>query len=126
MQTGLRCMLMRGGTSKGAYFLAEDLPADPAARDQILLAALGSPDPRQIDGVGGAHPLTSKVAIVSRATEPGVDVDFLFPQVAVDKPLVDTTPNCGNILAGIGPFAIERGLVAATRPVTKVTVRTVN
>jgi 4-oxalomesaconate tautomerase len=126
MQTGLRCMLMRGGTSKGAYFLADDLPAEPAERDRTLLAALGSPDPRQIDGVGGAHPLTSKVAIVSRATEPGIDVDFLFAQVAVDKPLVDTTPNCGNILAGIGPFAIERGLVAPTGPVTKVTVRTVN
>jgi 4-oxalomesaconate tautomerase len=118
---------MRGGTSKGAYFLAEDLPADdPAARDRILLAALGSPDPRQIDGVGGAHPLTSKVAIVSRSSEPGVDIDFLFAQVAVEKPLVDTTPNCGNILAGIGPFAIERGLIKASDPVTKVVVRTVN
>jgi 4-oxalomesaconate tautomerase len=126
MQTGLRCMLMRGGTSKGAYFLAEDLPTDPARRDRILLAALGSPDPRQIDGVGGAHPLTSKVAIVSRSSAPGVDVDFLFAQVAVDKPLVDTTPNCGNILAGIGPFAIERGLVKARDAVTTVTVRTVN
>jgi 4-oxalomesaconate tautomerase len=88
MQTGLRCMLMRGGTSKGAYFLAGDLPADPTQRDQILLAALGSPDPRQIDGVGDAHPLTSKVAIVSRSTEPGIDVDFLFAQVAVNKPMI--------------------------------------
>jgi 4-oxalomesaconate tautomerase len=126
MQVGIRCMLMRGGTSKGAYFLAEDLPADPAARDRFLLAALGSPDPRQIDGVGGAHPLTSKVAIISRAKDPGIDVDFLFAQVAVDKALVDTTPNCGNILAGTAPFAIERGLIKATDPVTKVVVRTVN
>ncbi len=126
MQTGIRCLLMRGGTSKGAYFLAEDLPSDIAVRDRFLLAALGSPDPRQIDGVGGAHPLTSKVAIVSRSTEKNVDVDFLFAQVVVDKPHVDTTPNCGNILAGIGPFAIERGLVKPTGPVTKVVVRTVN
>ena len=126
MQVGIRCMLMRGGTSKGAYFLAEDLPSDPAARDRFLLAALGSPDPRQIDGVGGAHPLTSKVAIISRSKEAGIDVDFLFAQVAVDKALVDTTPNCGNILAGTAPFAIERGLIKASDPVTKVVVRTVN
>jgi 4-oxalomesaconate tautomerase len=126
MQVGIRCVLMRGGTSKGAYFLAEDLPADPAARDRFLLAALGSPDPRQIDGVGGAHPLTSKVAIISRSKEPGIDIDFLFAQVAVEKALVDTTPNCGNILAGTAPFAIERGLIKAGDPVTKVVVRTVN
>lgn len=126
MQVGIRCMLMRGGTSKGAYFLADDLPADPATRDRVLLAALGSPDPRQIDGVGGAHPLTSKVAIISRSKEPGIDIDFLFAQVAVDKALVDTTPNCGNILAGTAPFAIERGLVKASEPVTRVVVRTVN
>jgi 4-oxalomesaconate tautomerase len=126
MQVGIRCMLMRGGTSKGAYFLADDLPADAAARDRFLLAALGSPDPRQIDGVGGAHPLTSKVAIISRSKEPRVDIDFLFAQVAVDKALVDTTPNCGNILAGTAPFAIERGLIKASDPVTKVVVRTVN
>jgi 4-oxalomesaconate tautomerase len=126
MQVGIRCMLMRGGTSKGAYFLAEDLPSEAAARDRLLLAALGSPDPRQIDGVGGAHPLTSKVAIISRSREPGIDVDFLFAQVAVDKALVDTTPNCGNILAGTAPFAIERGLIKAAHPETKVVVRTVN
>ncbi|WP_273512250.1 4-oxalomesaconate tautomerase [Phreatobacter oligotrophus] len=119
-------MLMRGGTSKGAYFLKEDLPSDPAARDALLLSVMGSPDARQIDGVGGAHPLTSKVAIVSRSEEPGVDIDFLFAQVLVDKPRVDYNQNCGNILAGIGPFAIERGLIAAADPVTTVTVRTVN
>jgi len=126
MQTGIRCMLMRGGTSKGAYFLADDLPRDPAARDALILGAMGSPDPRQIDGVGGAHPLTSKVAVVGRSSEPGIDVDFLFGQVLLNEARVDTTPNCGNILSGVGPFAIERGLVAAQDPVTRVKVRTIN
>jgi 4-oxalomesaconate tautomerase len=122
----VRCMLMRGGTSKGAYFLSEDLPQDVAARDALLLALMGSPDPRQVDGLGGAHPLTSKVAIVSASTQPGCDIDFLFAQVGVDKPMVDTTPNCGNILSGVAPFAIERRLVAARDGVTSVRVRTVN
>jgi len=126
MLTGIRCMLMRGGTSKGAYFLAADLPSAPAARDRVLLAAMGSPDPRQVDGVGGAHPLTSKAALVSISDLPDCDIDFLFCQVVVDKPMVDTTPNCGNILAGVGPFAIERGLIAAQDPVTRVRVRTLN
>jgi 4-oxalomesaconate tautomerase len=126
MQTGIRCMMMRGGTSKGAYFLAEDLPADIGARDRMLLALLGSPDARQVDGIGGAHPLTSKVAIVSRSKDPACDIDFLFCQVGVDKPIVDTTPNCGNILAGVAPFAIERGLVRAGDRETRVRVRTVN
>jgi 4-oxalomesaconate tautomerase len=126
MQIPVRCMLMRGGTSKGAYFLASDLPSDPEARRHVLLDVMGSPDPRQIDGVGGAHPLTSKVAVVSRSERPGIDVDFLFAQVVVDKPTVDTTPNCGNILAGVGPFAIERGLVKAVDGVTRVRVLTVN
>lgn len=126
MQTGIRCMLARGGTSKGAYFLAADLPADPAARDRLLLRVMGSPDPRQVDGVGGAHPLTSKVAIVSRSSEPGCDIDFLFAQVGVDTAMVDTTPNCGNILAGVVPFAMARGLVRPTDPMTRVRVRTLN
>lgn len=126
MRVPVRCMMMRGGTSKGAYFLAEDLPADPRARDRLLLGLMGSPDPRQIDGLGGAHPLTSKVAIVSRSTLPGCDVDFLFAQVGIDKPLVDTTPNCGNILSGVAPFAIERQLVRAVDGVTTVRVRTLN
>jgi 4-oxalomesaconate tautomerase len=126
MQIPVRCMLMRGGTSKGAYFLASDLPSDAEARRHLLLDVMGSPDPRQIDGVGGAHPLTSKVAVVSRSERPGIDVDFLFAQVVVDKPMVDTTPNCGNILAGVGPFAIERGLVKAVDGVTRVRVLTVN
>lgn len=126
MGSGIRCMLMRGGTSKGAYFLAEDLPADPEERDDLLLRIMGSPDERQIDGIGGAHPLTSKVAIVSRSTLTDCDVDFLFAQVGITQAVVDTTPNCGNILAGVGPFAIERGLVRASDPQTRVRVRTLN
>src|SRR5262245_26170169 len=123
---GIPCMLMRGGTSKGAYFLAADLPADPAERDDLLLRVMGSPDPRQIDGIGGAHPLTSKVAVVERSTQDEADIDYLFLQVQVDAPIVSPEQPCGNILAGVGPFAIERGLVAATGPVTPVRIRMVN
>jgi len=108
---GVRCMLMRGGTSKGAYFLAEDLPADPAARDDLLLRIMGSPDERQIDGIGGAHPLTSKVAVISASARPDADVDYLFLQVGVGEATVSDRQNCGNLLAGVGPFAVERGLV---------------
>jgi 4-oxalomesaconate tautomerase len=125
-QTAIPCLLMRGGTSKGAYFLASDLPEDPAQRDRVLLAAFGSPDARQIDGVGGAHPLTSKVAIVSRSTRPGCDVDYLFAQVVVDEARVDTAPTCGNILAGVAPFALERGLVPAADGETRVRILMVN
>jgi len=123
---GVRCMMMRGGTSKGAYFLAEDLPADPAERDELLLRIMGSPDDRQIDGIGGAHPLTSKVAVVSRSASGDSDVDYLFLQVMVDEPVVTDQQNCGNILAGIGPFALERGLVAAKGDTTAVRIRMVN
>ena len=128
---GIRAMQMRGGTSKGLYFLADDLPADPAERDDLLLRVMGSPDPRQIDGVGGAHPLTSKVAVVSpsaqrQANGAGVDVDYLFLQVMVDQPIVTDKQNCGNILAGIGPFAVERGLVPAGGDQTSVRIRMVN
>ncbi len=119
----VRCVLMRGGTSKGAYFLAEDLPADPAARDELLLRIMGSPDPRQIDGLGGAHPLTSKVAVVSASADPEADVDYLFLQVAVEQPEVTERQNCGNILAGVGPFAVERGLVAPGDGETSVRIR---
>lgn len=119
---GIRCMWMRGGTSKGGFFLADDLPTDTAARDAFLLRAMGSPDPRQIDGMGGADPLTSKVAVVSRSTRPGVDVDYLFLQVFVDQAIVTDAQNCGNMLAGVGPFAIERGLVAATGEETRVAI----
>lgn len=117
-----RCMWMRGGTSKGAYFLADELPRDVGQRDTFLLRAMGSPDPRQIDGIGGADPLTSKVAVVSPASREDADVDYLFLQVFVDQPLVSDTQNCGNILAGVGPFAIERGLVKATFPETVVRI----
>ena len=116
------CMWMRGGTSKGGYFLAHDLPADIAQRDAFLLAAMGSPDPRQIDGMGGADPLTSKVAVVKKSERAGIDVDYLFLQVFVDQAIVTDAQNCGNILAGVGPFAIERGLVAATGDETSVAI----
>ncbi len=126
MQTAIPCVVMRGGTSKGLYFLAHDLPADAAVRDRVLMAAMGSPNPRQIDGMGGAHPLTSKVAVVSPSTRPDADVDYLFLQVSVDKAEVSDSQNCGNLLAGVGPFAIERGLVAATGEVTTVRIHMVN
>ncbi|MFD8276380.1 4-oxalomesaconate tautomerase [Streptomyces flaveolus] len=122
----VRCMLMRGGTSKGAYFLADDLPAEENARDELLLRVMGSPDPRQIDGLGGAHPLTSKVAVVSPSARPEADVDYLFLQVAVDKAEVSDRQNCGNLLAGVGPFAVERGLVRAGSSETSVRIRMVN
>lgn len=126
MSTGIRCMMMRGGTSKGAYFLAGDLPADPAERNELLLRVMGTPDPRQIDGIGGAHPLTSKVAVVSPSPRPDVDVDYLFLQLGVEEPTVSDRQNCGNLLAGIGPFAVERGLVAAGPDRSGVRIRMVN
>jgi 4-oxalomesaconate tautomerase len=125
-QTRIPCTLMRGGTSKGPFFLASDLPSDVQLRDRVLLAVMGSPDARQIDGIGGADPLTSKVAIVSRSLRTGIDVDYLFAQISVDRPLVDVTPNCGNMLAGVGPFAIERSLVPSRDPVTPVKIYMVN
>jgi len=123
---GIPVIFMRGGTSRGPYFKAEDLPKDTAARDRVLLAAMGSPDPRQIDGLGGADTLTSKVAIVSKSTRPGVDVDYLFAQVDIGKPIVDTAPSCGNMLAGVAPFAIETGMVAAQDGETRVMIFNVN
>ena len=119
-------MWMRGGTSKGGYFLAEDLPADTAARDAFLLRVMGSPDPRQIDGMGGSDPLTSKIAVVNKSEREGVDVDYLFLQVFVDQAIVTDSQNCGNILAGVGPFAIERGLVEAQDGTTDVRIFMVN
>jgi 4-oxalomesaconate tautomerase len=115
-------MWMRGGTSKGGYFLASHLPTDIAERDAFLLGVMGSPDPRQIDGMGGADPLTSKVAVVRKSEREGIDVDYLFLQVFVDQAIVTDAQNCGNILAGVGPFAIERGLVAATGDETRVAI----
>ncbi|WP_311240587.1 MULTISPECIES: 4-oxalomesaconate tautomerase [unclassified Xanthomonas] len=111
MSEQVRAMWMRGGTSKGGFFLADDLPADTAARDALLLRAYGSPDLRQIDGMGGADPLTSKVAVVSRSTRADTDVDYLFLQVAVEQAQVSDAQNCGNMLAGVAPFALERGLL---------------
>ena len=126
MSDGVRCTWMRGGTSKGGYFLADALPDDPAARDALLLRIMGSPDPAQIDGMGGGDPLTSKVAVVSRSTRAAVDVDYLFLQVFVDRAIVTDAQNCGNILAGVGPFAIERGLVVPTGDRTRVAIYMVN
>ena len=120
------CILMRGGTSRGPFFLESELPADPALRDRVLLAAMGSPDKRQIDGLGGAHPLTSKVGIVRRSKTPGVDLDFLFAQLQPDKDTVDTTPNCGNMLAAVLPFALERGLLPIQQGTTTARVLTLN
>jgi 4-oxalomesaconate tautomerase len=124
-QTAIPCTLMRGGTSKGPFFLERDLPLDPNLRDRVLVAALGA-DARQIDGVGGADPLTSKVAIVSRTTHPEADVDYLFAQVVVGEDRVDVSQNCGNMLAAVGPFAIDRGLVAVTGDVTDVRIHMLN
>jgi 4-oxalomesaconate tautomerase len=122
MQTKIPCVLMRGGTSKGPFFKASDLPSDPKLRDQVLMAAMGTPDERQIDGVGGADPLTSKVAIVKRSTRQNIDLDYLFVQVFVDKPLTSIKQNCGNMLAGVGQFAIEQGLVEARGDETTLTI----
>ncbi|PRB08065.1 PrpF domain-containing protein [Microbacterium sp. MYb64] len=120
---GIRCMLMRGGTSKGAFFLATDVPADPQERDELMLRLLGSPDPRQIDGLGGGHALTSKAAIVSVSEDPGADLDYLFLQVGVDRPTVGDAQTCGNLLAAVGPFAVERGILPAGGETTTARIR---
>lgn len=125
-QAGIPCILMRGGTSKGPYFVTTDLPGDERQRDAVLLTAMGSPDARQIDGIGGADTLTSKVAMVSPSARDGVDVDYLFAQVSVTEAFVDTSPSCGNILAGVGPFAIERGMVPAKDGETTVVIYNIN
>jgi 4-oxalomesaconate tautomerase len=124
--TGVRATMLRGGTSRGLYLEAKDLPADPAARDDLLLRLMGTPDPRQIDGLGGATTLTSKVAVVSPSDDPDVDVDYLFLQLGVEQATVSDRQNCGNILAGVGPFAVERGLVPASDGETSVRIRMVN
>ena len=126
MLKAIPCTLMRGGTSKGLYFHINALPGERVDRDRVLLAAMGSPDARQIDGVGGAHPLTSKVAVIGPATRAATDVDYLFLQVMVDRAEVSDAQNCGNILAGVGPWAIENGLVAAASPITSVRIHMVN
>lgn len=117
-----RCMWMRGGTSKGGFFLTQDLPEDTKARDAFLLSIMGSPDLRQIDGMGGADPLTSKVALVQKSSRDGVDVDYLFLQVMVEQAIVSDAQNCGNMLAGIAPFSVERGLIEARKDKTNVTI----
>jgi 4-oxalomesaconate tautomerase len=124
--TGVRATMLRGGTSRGLYLEGQDLPAEPAARDDLLLRLMGTPDPRQIDGLGGATSLTSKVAVVSRSERPDADVDYLFLQLGVDEPTVSDQQNCGNILAGVGPFAVERGLVPVGSGETSVRIRMVN
>ncbi len=126
MQRSIPCLMMRSGTSRGLYFRASDLPQDGATRDAVLIAAMGSSDPSQIDGAGGGTSVASKVAIVSPSTHPGADVDYLFAQVGVETATVDTAPSCGNILAGVGPFAIENGYVTAADGETAVRVRNVN
>ena len=126
MQIAIPTTVMRGGTSKGLYFLCDDLPRDLKQRDRVLLAAMGSPDARQINGMGGAHPLTSKVAIISPSDDDAADIDYLFLQVVVGKVQVSDSQNCGNILAGVGPFAVERGLVEAQDGVTTVRIRMLN
>src|SRR5687768_6114020 len=126
MQTSIPCVIMRGGTSRGPFFLTSDLPTDTATRDAVLLAAMGSPHDYQVDGIGGARSLTSKVAMISRSREPGADVDYLFAQVLITEALVDTKPNCGNMLIAVGPFAIEAGLVTAKDPETVVRIYNVN
>ena len=126
MQIQIPTVLYRGGTSKGPLFLETDLPPDQKIRDAVLLAAMGSPHPRQIDGLGGANSLTSKVAIVSRSKRPGIDVDYLFAQVTPASDVVDYFSNCGNMLSAVGPFAIEQGLVKATGDETLVRIFNVN
>ena len=122
MQTAIPCLILRGGTSKGLYFRAEDLPTERDLRDRVLLAAMGSPDKRQIDGLGGADSLTSKVAVISPPSRPDADVDYLFLQVSVAEALVSDQQNCGNILAGVGPYAIEQGMVQGVDGQTDVRI----
>ena len=128
MQKPIPAVLMRGGTSKGLFFHADDLPADARIRDNALLAAYGSPDPnlRQIDGVGGAVSTTSKLAIISRSASPDYDVVYNFGQVSIDRPLIDYKGNCGNISSAVGPFAVDEGLVPAVEPVTRVRIHQKN
>jgi 4-oxalomesaconate tautomerase len=125
-QTAIPCVMMRGGTSRGPFFLREDLPADDELMKRVLLRVMGSPHVRQVDGIGGSDPVTSKVAMVRRSTHPGADVDYLFAQVFVDRALVDTSPPCGNMVTAVGPFAIEHGLVKAKDPETIVRIWDVN
>jgi 4-oxalomesaconate tautomerase len=123
---GIRCMLMRGGTSKGLFFLASDLPDDPARRDALLLAVMGSGHPIQVDGVGGAHLLASKIAVVSRSRRQDADIDYLFLQLGVEAATITDRQNCGNMLAAVGPFAVERSLIPADQEQTTTRIAMVN
>jgi hypothetical protein len=125
-QRAVRCVVMRGGTSRGVYFHESDLPDDPRARDQVLMAVIGSGDPRQIDGLGGADTLTSKIVIVGPSTHPDADVNYTFGQVGIDLPFVSYSANCGNLSAGVGVYAIEEGLVEPVHPVTRVRIFNTN
>jgi len=125
-QLAVPCTIMRGGTSKGVFFLESDLPADPQSRERVLLEAIGSPDPRQIDGLGGADTLTSKIVIVSKSSEPGIDLNYTFGQVGIDLPYVSYSANCGNLSAAVGTYAIQQGLIPALEPVTTVHIFNTN
>lgn len=125
-QFGVRCAIVRGGTSKGIFMLENDLPKEPVLRKKVIQAVFGSPDPRQIDGLGGADTLTSKLAIVGPSSRPDADVDYTFAQVGIDRDVVDFGGNCGNISSGVGPFAIDAGLVHAVEPVTEVRIYQTN
>ncbi len=126
MQTKIPCVIMRGGTSRGPFLLAADLPEDIATRDEVLLAIMGSPHEIQVDGIGGSHSVTSKVAMISKSKRPDADVDYLFAQVQIHEKFVDTKPNCGNMLVAVGPFAIDAGLVPARDGETPVRIYNVN
>ncbi|MDH4149983.1 MAG: 4-oxalomesaconate tautomerase, partial [Betaproteobacteria bacterium] len=126
MQTKIPCVIMRGGTSRGPFLLTSDLPENPATRDEVLLAIMGSPHEIQVDGIGGSHSVTSKVAMISKSTRDDADVDYLFAQVQINEKFVDTKPNCGNMLVAVGPFAIDAGLVPAQDGETPVRIYNVN
>jgi len=126
MQTEIPCVIMRGGTSRGPFFHLSDLPADVPTRDAVLLSVMGSPHEIQVDGIGGSHSVTSKVAMISKSQRPGVDVDYLFAQVEIQEKRVDTKPNCGNMLVAVGPFAIDQGLIPAKDGETPVRIFNVN
>jgi len=125
-QIMIRCVIYRGGTSKGVIIPRNELPSNPTLRDKVILAIFGSPDPRQIDGLGGADPLTSKVAIVGPSTRPDADIDYLFGQVSITEPIVDYKGNCGNISAAVAAYAVDEGLVEVKEPITKVRIHQVN
>jgi len=126
MQTRIPCVIMRGGTSRGPFFYLPDLPADVPTRDAVLLSVMGSPHEIQVDGIGGSHSVTSKVAMISKSRHPGADVDYLFAQVQIHESVVDTKPNCGNMLVAVGPYAIDAGLVPAKIGETIVRIFNVN